>query len=84
MCAAPGGKTSHVASLLRNQGSIIAVDKSKGKVDKMGKFFKQCGITCVQTVAKDSSRLDYPVSSFDRIILDPPCSGIGITFSFFY
>lgn len=91
MCAAPGGKTTHVATLIENDGIVIAIDKSKSKVQKLEKNCRQQSLTCVQCYSFDSTKLceddteflaenpkpPFPPECFDKIILDPPCSGLG-------
>jgi len=83
MCAAPGGKTSHIAMLMKNEGKIIALDRTKEKVEKITNLCKSLGITCVNAYCLDSTKLleenkkDFMPESFDRVLLDPPCSGLG-------
>jgi hypothetical protein len=55
MCAAPGGKTSHLASLVGNDATIVACDKSRKKVVACRTFLQQFGATCVTPLAMDSS-----------------------------
>ncbi|KAK3743413.1 hypothetical protein QZH41_011525, partial [Actinostola sp. cb2023] len=96
MCAAPGGKTTHLASLMDNKGVIVAFDKSVTKVKKIQANCRLLGTTNVHPFAYDASKsLDtnleklnivkdaevlpppYPPESFDRILLDAPCSALG-------
>eukprot|EP00581_Thalassiosira_minuscula_P015326 CAMPEP_0183719242 /NCGR_PEP_ID=MMETSP0737-20130205/12275_1 /TAXON_ID=385413 /ORGANISM="Thalassiosira miniscula, Strain CCMP1093" /LENGTH=497 /DNA_ID=CAMNT_0025948953 /DNA_START=80 /DNA_END=1570 /DNA_ORIENTATION=+ len=110
MCCAPGGKTTHLVSLMNNEGLIIACDKSKKKMVSARDFFQSMGATCIVPLALDSTKsllevkdghsfkspkdiVDsassankngllnikgfYP-DSFDRILLDPPCSALGL------
>eukprot|EP00794_Sanderia_malayensis_P005570 gene5570-6258_t len=91
MCAAPGGKTTHAAILLKNSGKVIAIDKSKSKIKRMEKNCLQQNLRNVICYAHDSTELchnknecssgingpPFPPESFDKIILDPPCSALG-------
>lgn len=92
MCASPGGKTSHIACLMQNKGLLIAIDKNKVKLAKLNETLSVLGVACARTFMADSSKLvgDGPIgpedysgdghlmpNSFDRILLDPPCSGLG-------
>ncbi len=89
MCASPGGKTSHIAARMHNSGTIIAVDKNNSKVAKLTRTLHRLGVTCAVPIVADSTRLLssnhqkadgtslFTPDSFDRILLDPPCSGLG-------
>eukprot|EP00058_Branchiostoma_floridae_P014033 XP_002599521.1 hypothetical protein BRAFLDRAFT_80967 [Branchiostoma floridae] len=56
MCAAPGGKTTHLATLMSNQGAVIALDKSQGKVDKVMANARRLGLTCIQAYMFDGGK----------------------------
>ena len=83
-CAGLGGKTGHIGQLMKNSGSITAVDKDKKKLLKLKSEMKRLGVLTVKTSVCD---LDMPLNGkaagqsfgmFDRILLDAPCSGIGV------
>lgn len=78
-CAAPGGKTTHIAQKMENQGEIYALDISKGKLDLIEKLCQRLGIKIVKAVKGDATQsLPLPQGSkFDRILADVPCSGFG-------
>lgn len=57
MCAAPGGKTAALAALMNNRGRIIAIDRTHTKVESIRSLAAALGVTCVQAVKADSSRL---------------------------
>lgn len=80
MCAAPGSKTSHLASIMNNTGTIYACDVHQHKIKLMEKSFKRLGVTNVKTQVMDSRNIDLNVKkeSFDYILLDMPCSGLGV------
>lgn len=78
-CAAPGGKTTHIAELMGNQGQIIASDVHPHKRDLIASAAKRLGITIIEPMVSDA--LDLPekgLGTFDRILLDAPCSGFGV------
>ncbi|RHZ24104.1 hypothetical protein DYB37_012427, partial [Aphanomyces astaci] len=63
MCAAPGGKTSHLATLMQNRGTLIACDRSRRKVLEMKAFFESVNLSIIVPI---------------KILLDPPCSALGL------
>lgn len=108
MCCAPGGKTTHLASLMKDTGLIIACDKSRKKIISARDFF-QANSSCIVPLALDSTKAlltlnsdegwkspkeiidsaavtndelkdvkGFYANSFDRILLDPPCSAMGL------
>ncbi len=79
-CAGLGGKTAHLAQLLRNKGSIMAMDKDEKKLQQLDSEMQRLGISIVRTTCYD---LNLPLDTkllggFDRILLDAPCSGLGV------
>ncbi len=80
-CAAPGGKSTHIAELINNQGEIWSVDRLSSRSRKILTNSERLGITCLRTLVSDSNELlgkhpeweDY----FHRILIDAPCSGLG-------
>jgi 16S rRNA (cytosine967-C5)-methyltransferase len=78
-CAAPGGKTTHMAQKMGNQGNIYALDLTKGKLDLIEELCERLGIRIVKTIKGDASKiLSFPQGmKFDRILADVPCSGFG-------
>lgn len=79
-CAAPGGKSTHIAEWMDNQGELIANDIYPHKSRLIANHAERLGITCLQTNTRDASKLaeQFESSSFDRILLDAPCSGLGV------
>ena len=78
-CAAPGGKATHLAQLMGNQGELLAMDNSGSKLPLIQEAAQRLGITIIRTRAADllqSSAL--PAAAFDRVLLDAPCSGLGV------
>jgi 16S rRNA (cytosine967-C5)-methyltransferase len=79
LCAGAGGKTTHLAALMDNHGSIIAVDISKRKLEALRKNAKRLGVTIVDTQAGEArQKPGKPChETFDKILVDAPCSGLG-------
>jgi NOL1/NOP2/sun family putative RNA methylase len=77
MTAAPGGKTSHLATLMNNKGLIIAFDVSKRRLTAVRSNLSRCGITNVLAFHGDALELTKKFGLFDKILLDAPCSGSG-------
>lgn len=78
-CAAPGGKTTHMAQKMKNEGEIYALDLSKGKLDLIEEMCQRLGIRIIKTL-KGNAAVSLPVSNdlvFDRVLADVPCSGFG-------
>jgi len=75
-----GIKTTHLAALMENQGKIEAYDLYKHKVKLIEHNLKRLGVKNVHVQAGDSTKLieHYPPETFDRILLDAPCSGFGV------
>lgn len=80
ICAAPGGKTSHIAAITDNQAQITANDNSRGRLAKMQANFKRLGVENVETTLFDATQLARKLDGrqFDKILLDAPCSGEGM------
>lgn len=79
MCAAPGGKTTHIAELMNDKGRIIACDIHPHKTELINNAAKRLGIKSIETRVMDSCVHNPEFSNiFDRVICDVPCSGWGI------
>jgi 16S rRNA (cytosine967-C5)-methyltransferase len=78
-CAGGGGKTLHLAALLENKGRIIAMDVEAWKLDELKTRAKRAGATIIETRLIDSSKVVKRLEqSADRLLLDVPCSGLGV------
>ena len=79
-CSAPGGKTTHMAEILRNTGKIYAVDIHAGKLQLLIRACERLGISNVVPLLQDASQpyKDISYQSVDRILVDAPCSGLGV------
>jgi 16S rRNA C967 or C1407 C5-methylase (RsmB/RsmF family) len=80
MCAAPGGKISHIALLMRMQGQIYGFDRSENKVNKLKETLNRLNIKNVKVMVMDTRYLDLkmPELQADKVIIDPPCSALGV------
>lgn len=80
MCCAPGGKTAHLAALMDNQGKIIAYDLFEHKIELVKANLKLLGVNNVELHNGDATTLKerFPANTFDKILLDAPCSGLGV------
>ncbi len=80
MCCAPGSKTTHLAAIMNNQGKIVAYDLFEHKIKLVKDNLKRLGVNNVELHAGDATLLKdhYPKAVFDKILLDAPCSGLGV------
>lgn len=79
MCASPGGKTTHLAEITENSGTIHAFDVSEYKINRIEENLSRLGITCVNTNVMDSTVMhEELINTADYILVDAPCSGLGI------
>lgn len=76
MAAAPGGKTTQIANLSNNKAMITACEKNKIRLERLKYNLEKQGTSRVTVMLKDARRLD-DFFSFDKILLDAPCSGSG-------
>ncbi len=80
MCAAPGGKTTHLAQLMGNTGRIYAFDNSRSRIRKLLENIKRLGAKNIVVMLSDSRYIhrDFPALKADRVLIDPPCSALGV------
>lgn len=89
MCAAPGGKTTHIAQLMEDRGRVIALEKVQNKVDKLKHNIKTQSLGCIDVFKWDATKVfdensinntltpPFGREVFDRILVDAPCSALG-------
>jgi 16S rRNA (cytosine967-C5)-methyltransferase len=77
LCAAPGGKTTHMADLMGGEGSILALEKHGGRARALRRTCDRVGAEIVDVVHADALEHELEAGSFDRVLLDAPCSGLG-------
>lgn len=79
VCAAPGGKTTHIAALMENQGELIACELQKHRLGLIKENAKKLGIEIIAPKLLDARHLPAKwQASFDRVLVDAPCSGLGV------
>ncbi|WPF88541.1 16S rRNA (cytosine(967)-C(5))-methyltransferase [Cyanobacterium aponinum AL20118] len=76
-CAAPGGKTTHIAELMGDKGKVIAIDTYAKRLEKIKENATRLGLTCIEVKEGDSSELTEWENQADRVLVDVPCSGLG-------
>jgi 16S rRNA (cytosine967-C5)-methyltransferase len=79
-CAAPGGKTSHIAELLKGSGQVVSLDLHPHKVKLIREQAKRLHLENVEAKVLDARKVseEFENESFDKILVDAPCSGFGV------
>lgn len=79
-CAAPGGKTTHIAEKMKNTGEVIALDLHDHKIKLIEENAGRLQLTNIFAKQMDSREMagNFPKEYFDRILIDAPCSGFGV------
>lgn len=78
-CAAPGGKATHLAQLMQDRGTLLAADLNERRLRKVRETAQRLGLTCLQPLIGDLLSPAYLQGQrFERILLDAPCSGLGV------
>lgn len=78
-CAGAGGKTLHISALINNKGKVIALDNVQWKLDELKKRARRAGSSNVEThIIESNEALQRFENTADRLLLDVPCSGLGV------
>jgi 16S rRNA (cytosine967-C5)-methyltransferase len=77
LCAAPGGKTTHLAALMQNSGEVVAVERNPRRGRALERTVHRLGAANVRVEVADAAIPRTNGPSFDRVLVDPPCSGLG-------
>ena len=74
-CAAPGSKTTQLAQLMDNKGTIVALDINKNRIYSLSNNLERCGVKNCIVYKKDAKRASELGLEFDKVLVDAPCSG---------
>lgn len=77
VCAAPGGKTTHIAELIQDTGTIYACDKTANRLKRLKENADRLQMRSIQIHTGDSRQFPEFINLADRVLLDAPCSGLG-------
>ena len=78
-CAAPGGKTTHIAQRMENRGRILAFDIYEEKIRRIEQNARRLGISIIETQLRDAREIGAAYEAMaDRVLVDAPCSGLGV------
>ncbi|MGF2034584.1 MAG: 16S rRNA (cytosine(967)-C(5))-methyltransferase [Nostoc sp. CmiVER01] len=77
VCAAPGGKTTHIAELMADKGKIWACDRTPSRLRKLQENSQRLNLQSIQIYIGDSRHFNQFQNTADRVLLDAPCSGLG-------
>lgn len=79
VCSAPGGKTTHLAEIMNNEGYILAWDIHSHRVKLVEQNAKRLGISIIDAIEKDALQYEEKYNEkFDKILIDVPCMGLGV------
>ncbi|PZC84504.1 hypothetical protein B5X24_HaOG205078 [Helicoverpa armigera] len=78
MCAAPGGKASHIAAIMKNTGTLFANDANKERTKAIVGNFHRLGVVNAVICNHDGREFPDVMKGFDRVLLDAPCTGTGV------
>ena len=77
LCAAPGGKTTHLAALMEGRGSVVAVERHPGRAQALARTAARMGAGTVVEVRTGDAAEPQEAGAYDRVLVDPPCSDLG-------
>jgi 16S rRNA (cytosine967-C5)-methyltransferase len=76
LCAAPGGKTTHLAALMEGRGTVVAVERHAGRAEALARTATRMGAGMIEVRTGDAA-LPQEEGAYDRVLVDPPCSDLG-------
>jgi 16S rRNA (cytosine967-C5)-methyltransferase len=77
LCSAPGGKTTHLAALMDDAGEVVAVERNPRRAGALARTVERLGVHNVRVEVADAAAARPEGPEFDRVLVDPPCSGLG-------
>jgi 16S rRNA (cytosine967-C5)-methyltransferase len=79
LCAAPGAKTTHLAALMGDDGELVAVEHHPGRADALRRTLERMQVRCATVATADAATWppEGSQTGYDRVLVDPPCSGLG-------
>jgi 16S rRNA (cytosine967-C5)-methyltransferase len=77
LCAAPGGKTTHLAALMEARGELVAVERNRRRAGALARTAQRLRASNVRVELADAREPLREADGFDRVLVDPPCSGLG-------
>jgi 16S rRNA (cytosine967-C5)-methyltransferase len=77
LCAAPGGKTTHLAALMEGHGEVVAVERNRSRAAALVRTARRLRAGNVRVEVRDAAIARPGGPGFDRVLVDPPCSGLG-------
>jgi 16S rRNA (cytosine967-C5)-methyltransferase len=77
LCAAPGGKSTHLAERMQDEGEVWAMERTESRVATLQSTVDRLGMHSIHVVHGDGRRYPFPMP-FDRVLVDAPCSGLGV------
>jgi 16S rRNA (cytosine967-C5)-methyltransferase len=78
LCAAPGGKSTHLAALMGDAGEVLAVERDRRRAGALARTAQRLGTAAVRVELGDAADARPEGAVFDRVLVDPPCSGLGV------
>lgn len=77
LCAAPGGKSTHLAALMQGQGEVVAVERNSRRAGTLARTAQRLRVPNIRVEVADAAEERPEGAVFDRVLIDPPCSGLG-------